>query len=56
MTNRTRLPATLDAVDAVAGPQAENLVIDLYLAWPDAPTDADDAVAALRDVLAAHSV
>ena len=55
VTNRTRLPATLDAVDAFAGPQADKLVVDIYLSWPDAPTDADELSAELQDVLAAHS-
>ncbi|TPG32897.1 carboxyl transferase domain-containing protein [Mycolicibacterium hodleri] len=55
VTNRTRLPATLAAVDAFAGPQADNLVVDIYLSWPEAPTDPDELSAALQDVLAAHS-
>ncbi|HYO04167.1 MAG TPA: carboxyl transferase domain-containing protein [Mycobacterium sp.] len=55
VTDRTRLPATLDAVDAIAGPKADNLVVDIYLSWPDAPTDCDELSAALQDVLAAHS-
>ena len=54
MTDRERLSATLDAVDGIAGPKADNLVVDIYLSWPDAPTDGDELSAALRDVLAAH--
>ena len=48
------MSATLDAVDEIAGPKAENLVVDIYLSWPDGPTDGDELSAALRDVLAAH--
>jgi acetyl/propionyl-CoA carboxylase alpha subunit/acetyl-CoA carboxylase carboxyltransferase component len=55
VTDRTSLPATLDAVDAIAGPKPDNLVVDIYLSWPDAPTDCDELSAALEDVLAAHS-
>ena len=51
VTDRERLPATLLAVDAIAGPKAENLVVDIYLSWPDAPTDGDQLSAELRDVL-----
>ena len=54
VTDRERLSATLRAVDAIAGPKADNLVVDIYLSWPDAPTDGDELSAALRDVLAAH--
>jgi acetyl-CoA carboxylase carboxyltransferase component len=54
VTDRARLSATLDAVDGIAGPKADNLVVDIYLSWPDAPTDGDELSAALRDVLAAH--
>src|SRR4029078_10151866 len=38
----------------MAEPKAENLVVGIYLSWPDAPTDGDELSAALRDVLAAH--
>ena len=44
VTDRERLPATLLAVDAIAGPNADNLVVDIYLSWPDAPTDGDRTV------------
>src|SRR6202022_814266 len=54
VTGRARLSATLRAVDEIAGPKADNLVVDIYLSWPDAPTDGDELSAALRDVLAAH--
>jgi acetyl/propionyl-CoA carboxylase alpha subunit/acetyl-CoA carboxylase carboxyltransferase component len=54
VTDRARLSATLDAVDGIAGPNADNLVVDIYLSWPDAPTDGDELSAALGDVLAAH--
>jgi hypothetical protein len=54
VTDRARLSATLRAVDEIAGPNADNLVVDIYLSWPDAPTDGDELSAALRDVLAAH--
>ena len=54
VTDRERLSATLHAVDAIAGPKPDNLVVDIYLSWPDAPTDGDELSAELRDVLAAH--
>src|SRR6185437_7203501 len=54
VTDRERLSATLHAVDAIAGPQADNLVLDVYLSWPDAPTDGNRLSAELRDVLAGH--
>ncbi|MBV8350233.1 MAG: fused acetyl/propionyl-CoA carboxylase subunit alpha/methylmalonyl-CoA decarboxylase subunit alpha, partial [Mycolicibacterium sp.] len=54
VTDRARLSATLSAVDEIAGPKADNLVVDIYLSWPDAPTDGDELAVALRDVLAAH--
>ncbi|HXL59480.1 MAG TPA: fused acetyl/propionyl-CoA carboxylase subunit alpha/methylmalonyl-CoA decarboxylase subunit alpha, partial [Mycobacterium sp.] len=54
VTGRARLSATLDAVDEIAGPKPDNLVVDIYLSWPDAPTDGDELSAALGDVLAAH--
>src|SRR5262249_20560237 len=54
VTDRERLSATLHAVDAIAGPEANNLVVDIYLSWPDAPTDGDELSAELRDVIAAH--
>src|SRR6202011_955565 len=53
VTDRERLSATLGVVDEIAGPKADNLVVGIYLSWPDAPTDGDELSAALRDVLAA---
>ena len=54
VTDRERLSATLRAVDAIAGPKIDNLVVDIYLSWPGAPTDGDELSADLRDTLAAH--
>jgi len=54
VTDRERLPATLHAVDAIGGPTVDNLVVDIYLSWPGAPTDGDRLCAELRDVLADH--
>ncbi|MGK2879364.1 MAG: carboxyl transferase domain-containing protein [Mycobacterium sp.] len=54
VTDRARLQATLDAVDAIAGPKPDALVVDIYLSWPDAPTDGDQLSAALRELLASH--
>jgi acetyl/propionyl-CoA carboxylase alpha subunit/acetyl-CoA carboxylase carboxyltransferase component len=54
VTDRERLSATLHAVDEIAGPKADNLVVDIYLSWPDAPTDGDELSTALGEVLAAH--
>ncbi|MGY4651257.1 ATP-binding protein [Mycobacterium sp. URHB0021] len=54
VTDRERLSATLRAVDAIAGPKGDNLVADIYLSWPNAPTDSDRLSAELRDVLAEH--
>ncbi|MGV9715363.1 ATP-binding protein [Rhodococcus sp. GA1] len=48
----------LDAVEesAASVPDTKNLVIDLYLAWDDAPADADAQADALRAELAARPV
>ena len=54
VTDRERLSATLGVIDAIAGPKPENLVVGTYLSWPDAPTNADELSAELRDVLAGH--
>jgi len=54
VTDRERLSATLHAVDAIGGPKADNLVVDIYLSWPGAPTDGDELSAELRDVIDAH--
>jgi len=47
------LASALSAVGAVAAAMAasENLVIDLYLSWADAPPDADTMSTTLRDTL-----
>ncbi|HEY2223119.1 biotin carboxylase N-terminal domain-containing protein, partial [Actinomycetospora sp.] len=54
--------AELDPASALARTVAERVaarsadqaaVVDLYLAWPDAPADADECCAALRDLLLA---
>jgi acetyl/propionyl-CoA carboxylase alpha subunit/acetyl-CoA carboxylase carboxyltransferase component len=54
VTDRERLSATLCAVDAMAGPQSDNLVVDIYLSWPDASADGDELSGELRAVLAEH--
>ncbi|QNJ96546.1 ATP-grasp domain-containing protein (plasmid) [Mycolicibacterium fluoranthenivorans] len=54
VTDRERLSATLSTVTAIAGPKAEDLVVDIYLSWPDMPTEPDELSAALRDELAGH--
>jgi acetyl/propionyl-CoA carboxylase alpha subunit/acetyl-CoA carboxylase carboxyltransferase component len=54
VTDRERLSATLHAVDTIGGPNANNLVVDIYLSWPDAPTDGDRLSAELREVLNEH--
>ena len=53
-TDFDSLAATLDSVDDIAGPAPENLAVDLYVSWPDAPTDGDALSAQLQAVLAAH--
>lgn len=52
------LSSLLDAVaeSAATLPATENLVVDLYLAWDDAPADADAQAQALQTVFAAHPV
>ncbi|AXY51368.1 acetyl-CoA carboxylase [Rhodococcus ruber] len=52
------LGAALDIVEESAGtlPGTENLVIDLYLAWDDAPADADAQAESLRAVLSERAV
>jgi acetyl/propionyl-CoA carboxylase alpha subunit/acetyl-CoA carboxylase carboxyltransferase component len=54
VTDRERLASTLHAVDTIGGPNAKNLVVDIYLSWPDAPTDGDQLSAELRGVLNGH--
>ncbi len=50
------LPATLQALQtrAAALPEPGNVVTDLYLSWPDAPSDGDEVSAALRETLSAY--
>ena len=45
------MSAALGSVDAIAGPDADDVVVDMYLSWPDAPTDGDELSAALHDAL-----
>ncbi|MGW6376514.1 ATP-binding protein [Rhodococcus sp. NPDC055112] len=52
---RARLDEALAVVDAAVGPAPVNQVIDLYLAWPDAPTDGDVLAESLRAALQEHS-
>ena len=54
-TDYERLSATLSSVEGLAGPMQDNLVVDIYLSWPDVPTDGDELSSALREVLAAHA-
>ena len=53
VTDVADLPAAAQAVAALAQevPDPENLVVDLYVGWADAPTDTDQAAQALRDLL-----
>ncbi len=53
-TTEADLPATLRAVDEVAGAAPENVAVDLYLGWPDAPADGDELVEALRTRIEPH--
>ena len=53
-TSFTDLSATLDAIDDIAGPASEHLAVDLYLAWPDAPSDGDEISAVIQAVLSEH--
>lgn len=52
--DRTRLTEALAVVDAVAGPAPTNLVVDLYLTWPEAPADGDALAQSLHQALQAH--
>lgn len=54
VTDRARLSATLRAVDEIAASPAHNLVLDIYLSWPDAPTDGNKLSEALREAISAH--
>ncbi|MBT1191780.1 ATP-binding protein [Rhodococcoides kroppenstedtii] len=55
MTDRAGLADTLDAVATTAGPEPQNLAVDLYLSWADAPEDGDALAADLQTALAAHT-
>ncbi|MCX5042922.1 ATP-grasp domain-containing protein [Aldersonia sp. NBC_00410] len=55
VTDRDGLVGTLNQLDELSGPSAANQVVDIYLRWPDAPTDRDDLVATLQRVLAGHA-
>ncbi|MBY6368637.1 ATP-binding protein [Rhodococcoides corynebacterioides] len=54
MTDRAGLADTLDAVALTAGPDPQNLAVDVYLSWADAPEDGDALAADLHDALAGH--
>ena len=54
VSDRERLVATLSAVDEITGPTAEEVVVDIYLSWPDAPTDSAELSEALQNVLDNH--
>ncbi len=54
VTDRERWTATLHGVDHIAGAGAENLVVDVYLSWPDAPVDTDELSSAVRGLLDGH--
>ncbi|SDY00043.1 Acetyl/propionyl-CoA carboxylase, alpha subunit [Modestobacter sp. DSM 44400] len=53
MAERNALPAALSALAGAAEDVADppHLLVDLYLSWPDRPTDADTMAAELRDLL-----
>ncbi|AYJ50732.1 ATP-binding protein [Rhodococcus sp. P1Y] len=48
------LSTTLSAIDDIAGPSPEHLAVDLYLAWPDAPSDGDEISEVVYAVLSKH--
>ncbi|TSE01853.1 ATP-grasp domain-containing protein [Skermania sp. ID1734] len=48
------LTATLDTVADVTGPDVPDLLVDVYITWPDAPTDDDELSERLRSELSAH--
>ncbi len=54
MTDRPSLPAALDSLARLVKDLSDpsNLVVDLYLSWPDRPADPDQVVAALHEILA----
>ncbi len=53
VTDFENLSATTESVSVLAEEAADpaNLVVDLYVAWPDAPEDTDEAAATLRGLL-----
>ena len=55
ITQFAGLLRTLDIIDDLAGEAPEDLAVDLYLAWADAPSDGDELADALRGLLAQHS-
>ena len=57
-TSHSGLTSVLDAIEQSAStlPGVENLVIDLYVAWEDAPADADAQAAALSSVLSTREI
>ncbi len=48
------MSATLNRVEVPAGLHPDSFVVDIHLAWPDAPAEADELSLALRTELAAH--
>ncbi len=54
VTDFAGLPAAAQSVSELAQevPDPSNLVTDLYVSWPEAPQDSDEAAATLRELLA----
>ena len=54
LTDFDHLAAAAASTSVLAKDVADpsNLVVDLYVSWPDAPADTDEAVASLRGLLA----
>ena len=54
VTDFAGLPATAQSASELAQevPDPSNLVTDLYVSWPEAPQDSDEAAATLRELLA----
>ncbi|NMN93979.1 biotin carboxylase N-terminal domain-containing protein [Antrihabitans stalactiti] len=48
------LATTLGFVDELAGADAQNVSVDLYLSWPDAPDNGDELAIQLEDRLLQH--
>ncbi|MBJ8348037.1 biotin carboxylase N-terminal domain-containing protein, partial [Antrihabitans sp. YC2-6] len=53
-TSYDELRESLSVIDGLAGATPEDLAVDLYLAWNDAPIDGDVLSAAVQEVVAAH--